>query len=77
MDHDTKNQHIDTVTSKGMFVNNETISKEIRNWDSLHTGTKPDKCRTKGPSLFYCFKIVFPLPMISLLIYIILCSTKR
>ena len=30
--------------------------------------TKPDKFRMKGPLLFYCFKIVFPLPMISLLI---------
>ena len=35
-----KPAHIDTVSSKGMFVNNETISKETRNWDSLHTGRR-------------------------------------
>ena len=32
--------HIDTVSSKGMFVYNETISKETRNWKSLHTGRR-------------------------------------
>ena len=29
--------HIDIVSSKGMFVNSETTSKETRNRDSIHT----------------------------------------
>ena len=32
--------HIDIVSSKGMLVNNETISKETKNWESLHTGSR-------------------------------------
>ena len=35
-----KSVHIDIVSSKRMFVNNETTSNETRNWDSLHTGSR-------------------------------------
>ena len=35
-----KSAHKDIVLSKGMLVNNETISKETENWDSLHKGSR-------------------------------------
>ena len=35
-----KSAHKDIVLSKGMLVNNETISKETISWDSLHKGSR-------------------------------------
>ena len=35
-----KSAHIDIVSSKGMLVNNETISKETKNRESLYTGSR-------------------------------------